>query len=298
MSTLMRDVQQSADKALSGARGAYVALGILAIIWGYTWVVIKVGTQDASPMFVAGTRALLGVVALFATLVAMRRSLRPTPFMDTLIYGLLQTTAFTGLQTLAVSQTGAGKVAVLAYTMPFWVVLLAWPFLGERITPRRWVTLAIAAIGLGLVVTPLNQATSGADLLAIAAGIAWAMSVVWVKRLREKHEVDLVSLTAWQMLWGTIPLVAIMFAVPEHVHWTGSLVGSLLFLAIVSQAAAWSLWLFIVSRLSAGVAGIASLATPVVGVIAAAMQLHEVPSVTEIVGMVFIVIALAINAFV
>jgi drug/metabolite transporter (DMT)-like permease len=274
-----------------------VALVILAIIWGYTWVVIKLATQDASPFFVSSMRALLGTIALFTLLVITGRSLRPTPFVDTLVYGLLQTTGFTGLQTMAVSQGGAGKVAVLAYTMPFWVVLLAWPILGERITRNRWITLAIAAIGLAFVVAPLNASSIGADLLAVAAGISWAGSVVWAKHVRAKHDVELLSLTAWQMVWGTIPLIAISLAVPEHVHWTRTLVASLLFLAIASQAAAWSLWLFILSRLPAGVAGIASLATPVVGVVAAAIQLREVPSATEITGMILIVIALGINTF-
>ncbi len=112
---------------------AYAALAVLALVWGYTWVVIKVATHDASALVVAAARPALGAVCLFAVLLLMRRSLRPTPLRDTLVLGLLQTTGFTLLQTLAVSLAGAGKVAVLAYTMPFWVALLAWPFLGERI---------------------------------------------------------------------------------------------------------------------------------------------------------------------
>jgi drug/metabolite transporter (DMT)-like permease len=288
-------MRASAANSTSGAREAYVALAVLAMIWGYTWVVIKLATQDASPFFVAGMRALLGVLALFATLAITRRSLRPTPFIDTVIYGLLQTTGFTGLQTMAVSQAGAGKVAVLAYTMPFWVVLLAWPVLGERITRNRTIALVIAALGLALVVMPLDKAGAFADLLAVGAGISWAASVVWAKRVRSKHNVDLLSLTTWQMVWGTIPLIAIYFLVPEHVHVTARLVASLIFLALFSQAVAWSLWLFIVSRLPAGLAGIASLATPVVGVVAAAIQLHEIPSITEIAGILLIVVALAID---
>jgi drug/metabolite transporter (DMT)-like permease len=54
--------------------------------------------------------------------------------------------------------------------------------------------------------------------------------------------------------------------------------------------------MFILSRLPAGVAGIASLATPVVGVLAAAIQLHEIPSRSELAGMVLIVVALVVNA--
>ena len=68
------------------------------------------------------------------------------------------------------------------------------------------------------------------------------------------------------------------------------------FMSILGGALAWFLWMFIISRLPAGVAGIASLATPVVGVAAAALQLHEIPSRTELFGMALIVAALVVNA--
>lgn len=279
-----------------GRAGAYGALVVLALVWGYTWVVIKVATQSASPYVVAGGRMALGAAVLFAALAITRRSLRPTPLVPTIVLGLLQTTGFTLLQTLAVSMTGAGKVAVLAYTMPFWVAILAWPILGERITGLRRVALALAAAGLALVVAPLPRAAIAADAFAIAAGLSWAASAVWAKRVRARYRVDLLSLTAWQLLWGALPLVAIMIALPERIAWTPAFLGAMAFLGVAGAAFAWFLWLFILSRLPAGVAGIASLATPVVGVVAAALQLHEIPSRNELIGMTLIVGALALNA--
>jgi drug/metabolite transporter (DMT)-like permease len=117
-----------------------------------------------------------------------------------------------------------------------------------------------------------------------------------MKRLRAGHDVDLLSLTAWQMLWGTIPLLVLTAIVPEHIRWTTSFVASMLFLGILGAGLAWFLWMFILSRLPAGVAGIASLATPVVGVVLSAIQLHEIPSTTELIGMVLILGALVVNA--
>src|SRR5579884_4444269 len=154
----------------------YAALVVLALIWGYTWVAIKVATADANPYAVAAIRLAVATVVLFAVLAGMRRSLRPTPFVPTLVLGLLQTTGWTLLQTFAVAIGGAGKSAILGYTMPFWTALLAWPFLGERITRLRWVALALAAAGLALVVAPLDRHTFVSDGLAVAAGISWAAS--------------------------------------------------------------------------------------------------------------------------
>ena len=274
----------------------YVALVVLALVWGYTWVAIKVATQDASPLVVAGGRMAIATVILFAILAATGRSLKPTPFVPTLVLGLLQTTGWTLLQTLAVAQAGAGKSAVLGYTMPFWTALLAWPLLGERIAGLRWVALALAAVGLGFVVAPLDPHAFRADGLAVAAGVSWGASAVYAKRLRARHDVDLLSLTTWQLLYGTIPLVALMLLFPAPVHLTASFVAAMAFISIGGAALGWFLWMFILSRLPAGVAGIASLATPVVGVLSAAIQLHEIPSATQLTGMVLIVVALVVNA--
>jgi drug/metabolite transporter (DMT)-like permease len=274
----------------------YLALVVLALVWGYTWVTIKIATADASPLFVAGARLAVATLILFAILALTGRSLKPTPFLPTLVLGLLQTTGWTLLQTLAVAHGGAGKSAVLGYTMPFWAALLAWPFLGERITAARWVALALAAVGLALVVAPLDARSLGADVLAVLAGLSWGASAIYAKRLRKRHRVELLSLTAWQLLWGTLPLVALMLAFPAPIHWTPAFLAAMAFMSVGGGALGWFLWMFILSRLPAGVAGIASLATPVVGVAAAAIQLHEFPAPTELFGMVLIVGALVVNS--
>ena len=279
-----------------GRGPVYAALVVLALVWGYTWVAIKIATQDASPYVVAGARLGIATLILFAILALTRRSLKPPPFVPTLILGLLQTTGWTLLQTLAVAQAGAGKSAVLGYTMPFWTALFAWPFLGERIAGMRWVALGLAAAGLALVVVPLNAHSFAADGLAVAAGMSWGASAVWAKRLRARYRVELLSLTTWQLLWGTLPLIVLMLVIPGEVRFTPSFVASMAFISVGGAALGWFLWMYILSRLPAGVAGIASLATPVVGVLAAAIQLHEIPSFTEVIGMACIVVALVLNA--
>jgi drug/metabolite transporter (DMT)-like permease len=277
---------------------AYLALVALALIWSYTWILIKVASEDASPFIVAAVRPALGAVVLFGVLAAMRRPLRPTPARDTIVFGLLQTTGWTALQTFGVILAGAGKTALLAYTMPFWIVLLAWPALGERLTPSRWCALGLAALGLGFILSPLGHGAVVADLLAIAAGLSWGAGTVWSKRMqRDDSSFDILRLTAWQMVWGSVPLLVIAAVIPEHVRWTFAFVGSMAFMIAISQALGWVLWLFIVARLPAGVAGIASLTTPVLTVAFAAVQLHEIPSARELIGMALLVVALVVNAF-
>jgi drug/metabolite transporter (DMT)-like permease len=279
-----------------GRAQAFAALTLLAAVWGYSWVMVKVATRDASPIAVAALRNGLGAAALLVFLAATRRPLRPPPFGPTAVYGLLQTVGFTALQTIAVSLGGAGRIAILAYTMPFWLALLAWPLLGERIGGARWGALAIAAAGLWLVAGPTGTRSGLASLLGVASGLLWAASTVWVVRTLIRRGHDLLSVTLWQMVWGGAVLTTLALLFPGDVRWTASLAGSLAFLAIASNALGWALWVFVLSRLPAATAGLGSLATPVVGVALAAAQLHEIPSRGELLGMVLVVAALVVNA--
>jgi len=286
-----------ADGVKPATRAAYAALLLLSLIWGYNWVVIKVATHDADAFSISAIRSALAVVSLFAALILMRRSLRPTPLGPTIILGMLQTAGFTLLQTLAIASGGAGKTAILAYTMPFWLVLLAWPFLHERVTRIGWMVLALAAVGIALVLTPLNLASGlMSKLLAVLGAMSWAASAVYAKKLRARHDVELLSLTAWQMVFGSIPLVIAALFVPQHqVEFTSSFLISIVYIGVLGTGLAWLLWLFILHRLPASTAGIASLMTPVIGVLAAWLQLGERPGAFELIGMLCIVAALVVN---
>src|SRR5581483_12055767 len=121
---------------------AAIALVALALLWGYNWVMMKIATRYAPPIEFAALRLLLGALVLFVALFAMRRPLRPQQPCAFWWIGVFQSGACLGLAMWAVMLSGAGKVAVLAYTMPLWVAVAGWPLLGERLNGMQ-----IAALG-------------------------------------------------------------------------------------------------------------------------------------------------------
>lgn len=278
-----------------GPRLAFLALALLAVVWGYNWVVMKVGVRYAEPFTFAALRALLSAVFLFPALVILRRPLRlPAPFF-TIVLGILQTTGFVGLIIWALEQGSAGRVSVLAYTMPFWVLLMAWPILGEKIRGLQWPAVGLALVGLILILSPWHLGGSlFSSVLAVAAGFCWGLSAVIVKIMQRRHRFDLVTFTAWQMLIGAVPLVVVAiltFDTPPV--WSGTFIAALAYNVIPANALAWFLWLYALRTLPAGTAGIGSLAIPVVGVLSAWLQLGERPTLLEAIGMLLIIAALA-----
>ncbi|MDX2272303.1 MAG: EamA family transporter [Cyanobacteriota bacterium] len=281
-------------------RSPLLALLALVFIWGYNWVVMKLGVQYASPLDYAALRSALGGIGLWLVLWIARKPLWPQVWLGTALTGFLQTTGFYGLTSLALASGEASKAAILNYAMPFWVLLLAWPMLGERL--RRWQILAVvvALVGLVLILMPLRL---GEDLqskgLAFLSSLSWAAGIIVAKKLQQRQPLDVLSFTTWQMLLGSLPLVLLAWGIPSPtIEWSLPFWGVLLYSVIPSTMVAWLLWFYALSRLPAGMAGLGTLATPVVGVLAAAWQLGEQPTPLETLGMTFILLALLLNTVV
>jgi drug/metabolite transporter (DMT)-like permease len=266
---------------------------LLALVWGYNWVVMKIALRYAQPFTFAALRTSLGALSLFILLPLLRRPLRPKAFWPTALLGVLQTAGFVGLLTWALVHGGAGKTAILTYSMPFWLLLMAWVVLGERLKGFQWVAVGLALCGLILILTPWRLQGGLGDSLAVGGALCWAASSVYAKILRRRHEVDLLSLTAWQMLLGSIPLIVIAAATwSSPPVWTGTFIVALIFNILFGNALAWILWLYILDAFPAGTAGLAMLLTPVIGIVSAWIQLGERPGVLEGLGMIAIVGAL------
>lgn len=274
---------------------AFIALAALALLWGYNWVVMKIATQYAPPFEFAALRLLGGAAILFAALFVLRKPVRPQHVWTFLWIGVFQSGAFVGLATWAVLSSGAGKVAVLSYTMPLWVALAGWPLLGERLQARQLVALGVALGGIVLILDVWNvHGSLFADAIALAAGIAWAIGVIISKRIQRTGTVDVLGLTAWQMLFGGIAIGIVALIVPEHAtHWTPVYIAALAYNMVGASALAYFLWVFVLQHLPARDASMGTLANPVVGIIAAWLQLGEKPNVWEASGMGLVVLALA-----
>lgn len=276
-------------------RAAWLALVALTVLWSLNWSVMKIAMNYSGAFVFSAQRYVLGTVTLFIALAIRGQLFDRLPWRPTIVIGVTQTAGFQALAQLALVRGGAGKVALLAYTMPFWVVPLAWWWLHERPGPLRWICIALAATGFLCIVSPWQGVGDPRSIaLAVGAGLSWAIATVVSKRLFEQHPtVTPLQLTAWQMLVGTAVLVMFALAVPERpVDWTATYVWALLYNGLLSSGLCWMLWALIVQRLSANVSGMTSLAVPSAGVLFAWALLNERPSQAEWIGMVLIGIAL------
>lgn len=280
--------------ASSSQRGAVAALLATILFWAYSWVVMKQVLAYAGPFDFAALRYLLGALVLFIALLLARQSLKPPPLVPTILIGLFQTAAFQGLEQWALVNGGAGHVALLAYTMPFWAVLLAWAILRERPTRAHWIGVALAAVGLICIIEPWRGLGNvGSTVLAIAGGVTWAAGTVLSKRLFRQQAVSALGLTAWQMLAGGVALGIVALLVPQRsIEWSGAFIAGLAYSVVLASSLAWWLWSIVLRRLPTTLASVSSLGVPIVSVLMAWAILHEVPSTMEWVGIGFVLLGL------
>ncbi len=273
------------------------ALAALIAIWGYSWVVMKIGLAYAHPFDFAALRVGLGAAFLFLIVKAQRRALALPGYRMAVVLGLMQVALFVALTHFALMFADTGRTSVLVFTMPFWMIVFAHFIIGERMRGAQWLAVAVAFAGLLLIVAPWNLTSVAGSLLAILAGAVWALAAVLSKRWPMRGA-DPLLYTAWQLLFGFAAL-ALLASLHPHpaVHWTTQFVVALAFSTVFATAIGWWLWTYVLSHTPAGIAGLNSLGIPVIAVLASAIQLGERPPPLELCGMGLIGAALALLAW-
>ncbi len=275
---------------------ALLLMGLTVAMWGFSWIAMKSLVPYIGPFDLVMWRYALAFVALLVVLLVTRQPLKCPPFMLTLGIAVFQTTAFQCLCQLALVTGGAGHVVMLAYTMPFWVALFAWPLLGERPTRRHVLGFICAGVGLIAIIAPWQGLGSlTGSLLALLGGVSWGLGAVLSKIMFQRHAPKVLTLTMWQMALGTLLTFPVTLIFPQQeMILSPELFWGLAYTAIGASALGWWLWMSVVRRVSATVAGMSSLGVPVLTVLLAWLFLSEQPSTAELFGVAFIMMGLVI----
>ncbi len=271
-------------------------MAMTVAIWGYSWIIMKTLAPLMGPFDLVMARYGLAFVFLFLLLVATRQSLKFPPFWPTVGVALFQTAGFQCFCQLALVTGGAGHVVMLAYTMPFWVLVFAWLLMGDRPTCRQVGAFGLAGVGLLAIIAPWQgMGNLQSSLLALTGGMSWGLGVVLSKKMFQRHQPDVLSLTTWQMFLGALLTWPLTVLIPQQaIVWGPTLVWGLAYMAILASALGWWLWLSVVRRVSATVAGMSGLGVPVLAVILAWVLLGEQPGSLELIGIASIMAGLLV----
>lgn len=265
-------------------------LATTSIGWGFNWPMTKYLLSELPPLILRGGAGVAGALLLAAATVALRQSLRvPAAMWPRLcLYAFLNVTCWMALMGIALLWLPAGETSMVAYMMPIWASLLAWPILGERPTVQRVLALVVGFGGVMLLLGGGVQITSaklGGFALAITASMAFALGAVLSKRW--PLTLPPMASATWQIGLGCLPVSLVGLAIETvdlgavtTVGWWG-----LAYSTVIQFCVAYVAWFAALARLPASVATIGTMAVPVFGVVASAVALREPIGPVQIVAL-------------
>jgi drug/metabolite transporter (DMT)-like permease len=280
-------------------RRLWWVLAALTFAWGFNWTALKVALSEVGPWTFRSLCLGLGSAVLFAALRASGQSLTvPRGQWGRLaLLALVNITCWNMLTAFGIPLIPSGRASILAYTMPIWAIPLSMWLLGERLTPRRLLGLALGIVALALLLgqsfTGLGEAPLG-SMLVLAAAVSWAFGTVLQKRLG--LGMPLGVYTAWLLFLGGIP-VFIGTLLLEDVRALGGVslwpaLGVAYNVFVAFAFANWA-WVKIAMSVPVSVLSISMLLIPVVGVMSGVLFLGEEPTSAELGALVCVIGALA-----
>jgi len=273
----------------------YLVYGLLCLIWGSTWMAIRVVVRDVPPLWSAGVRFVIAA-AILLLLAALRRSPAPQGPRQWRAVGVLGIAMIAfpyGLLFWAEQFVTSSMTAVLYTTLPLCVAALT-PWMSKHSVPRAAILSMV--VGAGGIAVLFGQGLT-ASRSALLGGIAILLGVVsnaysihFAKR--ELSGMDPVVATGWQFLVGGVALVGASLVAERGLasQWTAQAIAALLFLAIAGSAIAFAAYYWLLRHMQPYQISTISLVIPIIAIVEGALILQEpIPPLMLVASLVVLV---------
>ena len=259
----------------------FLAIVLMCIIWGLTWVAIKIGLQDLPPFLSAGVRFVIACMILWPA-VLWRKSTLPKSWPELrlilipgfFIYGVNYALVYWGEQYI-----GAGLSAILFASLPFLVAFFAHYMLAEeKMSYLKLTGLTVGFLGIVLVFyggLSFGPSSHWGMLALLGSSLSAAYANILVKR--DLHYTDPILATALQMSLGAVLLLGAGTFLEnwKDFHVTLRAAGSILYLSIFGSAIAFSLYFWTLKKTEATKMSLIAFVTPLVALLAGHWILNE-----------------------
>ena len=270
-------------------------VALLCLIWGSTWLGIKIGLEDFPPFLSAGIRFVIASVVLF--LIARVQKARFPKDLST-CFRICVTAIFMYVATYILVYWGAqyissGLASVLFSTHPFFVALFAHSILSaERFTLAKGMGLLLGVAGILVIFSERLGLGSDLAFWGMVALIASAATSGYASVLVKRYLTELspVVLTSMQMALAALIILSLGFLTEDMraMRFTLSSVGSLLYLSLVGSALAFSLYYWLLQRMEATRLSLMAFVTPVVALFLGWATYGETINIGTILGTVLV----------
>ena len=277
------------------------SLVLVAVIWALNFSIVKISLNEIDPFSFNALRYILAAVLL---IVAAKRKgfslkVRKEHFWKLVGIGIIGNLVYQLLFIIGIDFTYSANAAVMLGTIPIWVALLSQLFTDEKITPSKAAGVALAFIGITLIILGGKNELSFAsdsfkgDLITLLAAIAWGVYTILSKKYLKFYSSTQYS--AFMSIVGSISLLlaGIPFLIDmdfSQVSFAGY--GGVVYSGLFSVGLAYLIWNNGVHKIGAVKTAAYQNLVPVLGLIFGVVILKEQLTILQYIGSIFVIIGI------
>ncbi len=271
---------------------------ITVFLWGFNFVVIKVGVMDMPPLFLTALRYFFAAVPLIFFLPRPK-----VPWKHMVVYGMVMGCAQFGLLYTAIKWgLPTGLASLVMQSQAFFTMALAVTLLGEIPLKSHIAGASVAFGGLAVIgLERLNISAMVPLLMCVGAAFSWAIGNIVNRKV---GRVNAVSFVAWTSLVPVLPLLVLSLVLegPQAIatgiaNANGLTVLVVVYMAYGATIVGAGIWSYLLLRYPAGTVAPFSLLVPIVGFLGAYFAFAEEITLLEVIGSAMVVAGLALNVF-
>lgn len=273
------------------------------LIWGSTWMMIKIGLRGAPPLTSIAVRM---VIASLIVAVLLRLGRIPLPrdarFLRLGVFlGLFQVTLPYVFVYYGEQRVSSGLAAVLYSTFPLLVAVLAYFWLKNPLTPRKLAGVATGIIGVAVIFSDnlrLGREEAAGTLMVIASVSTSAVGSVATKKWGHGHHPIASLLVPFITAAVLTALLAVCVERPLQLHFSGVTWGTIFYLAAAGSVSAFAMFFYVMQRLDVTVVSYQTFIIPIIAVLLGAIFLGESVSARVALGAALILTGISLATLV
>lgn len=293
-------IATAAASRTTGSTSSIAAMFLLAVMWGLSIPITKLGMETVPPLMFTALRFLIAVpLMLILAAGRLRVPLRAVPSIVAL--GVMGITLGNVAQSFGVQGTSASVGTIVSATIPIFIVIVAALPLGQSVAGRHWVGLfaafagiALVAVGSGSGVNDMSKTTAAGVGWMLVSAVAIAFYYIWSAELTERY--GTLPVAAWNTMAGLVAILPLavseMMNTPYQI--TAQALWTAAYLGVMVTVVGLLLWLYILKAVPARVAASVQYLQRVFGITAASFMFEDHLGVTFIAGVIVILAGLAL----
>jgi drug/metabolite transporter (DMT)-like permease len=300
---------EDAAPPLTAPLGLWTALGTISLIWGTTFLAVRLMVETIPPILGGGLRFLVAGVLLLAARALARRARGTGPAM--VLLGRREHLACAGVGLglagsfcivgIALQHTTSGLAALLYASVPLWIVVFRAAFARHRVPRATLLSVCVGFAGVGVLFGPASQGGSSSLFgvaLVLAGAAVWAAGAFASSRIALPR--DAMVSASWQMIWGSIAAIAWGLLAGEASEFHLADVSrasalSFLYLLTISSGVAFTTYSWLVQRAPISQTVTWTYVSPLIAVFAGWLALDEPVGLATLAGAALIVVSVAVT---